>query len=520
MSNLSFSVDCRSKLPMLAFAAEFIAGREEIRVVCGNAVEVDNLGVIAGAWAGPFADRAIDRAITSIGTAIRLTDSGPVAVAGSASASPLYYGRKDKRLIISNSMALCLAFGEDAVLDAYPFYPQDLATFALGSHRYRPSVPTRNGTLSVYYGSMMIGSDLNLQPAEITPPPEFPDFQTYRTYLVDQTRWILANAADSTRAVRYHPTVALSAGYDSPAAAVIARDAGCTIGFTFGQPVDRPDAKEDSGATIGRMMGLKVEEYDTFAYRDRLDCPEIEFIASSFGGGQVYLSVAQDALIHRVVLSGFGGDRIWSMAYGQNGPPHFPFYIGGYSQVELYLRAPAFDLSIPVIGSKNSDDIGGISRSRTMTPWAVGGAYDRPIPRRIVEEAGIPRGSFADRKRRITPDYDNLSRRTADLKRFLSPTSQAAFDRWFDTVRPLNRFSAFVHRVLVETVGRIVWSGKLIRALRHLGITWPPAPAKIIHLKVPMRRNAFVFNWAMKEQVRRYQTILNTTASNEVACSR
>jgi hypothetical protein len=29
-----------------------------------------------------------------------------------------------------------------------------------------------------------------------------------------------------------------------------------------------------------------------------------------------------------------------------------------------------------------------------MRPWRVGGAYDRPIARRILEEAGIPRGTF------------------------------------------------------------------------------------------------------------------------------
>lgn len=517
MMRPSLLVDRRARLPALAFAAELVAGGEKIRVVCGQAVEVDDRGVIAGAWAGPFASRAIDRAATSIGTALRLTDDGPMAVAGTASASPLFCGRNGERLIVSNSMALCLALGEDAVLDTYPFYPQDLATFVLGSHRYRPSVPTRNGTLSVYYGSMMIGPDLDLRPANVTPAPEFPDFRTYRAHLVEETGAVLANAADPARRVRYQPTVTLSAGYDSPAAAVIARDAGCATGITFGQPVDRPDATEDSGAAIGQMMGLKVEEYDTYAYRDRTDHPEIEFIAATFGGGQVYLAAAREALVGRVVTSGFGGDRVWSMAYGEKEPPHFPFYVGGYSQVELYLRAPAFDLSIPLIGARSAMDIGRISRSKPMAPWSIGGTYDRPIPRRIIEDAGIPRGSFADRKRRITPDYDNLSRRAADLDRFLSPASRAAFDRWFDAVRPINRLSAFRQRVLVEAVGRILWSGKLIRALRRIGVSWPPAPARLIHLKVPMRRNAFVFNWATAVQVRRYRAMLDGDVDAEDA---
>ena len=33
-----------------------------------------------------------------------------------------------------------------------------------------------------------------------------------------------------------------------------------------------------------------------------------------------------------------------------------------------------------------------------MRPWSVGGGYDRPIPRRIAEEAGVPRQHFGQRK--------------------------------------------------------------------------------------------------------------------------
>lgn len=39
-----------------------------------------------------------------------------------------------------------------------------------------------------------------------------------------------------------------------------------------------------------------------------------------------------------------------------------------------------------------------MSMSAEMTPWSVGGHYDRPIARRIIEEAGVERGQFANRK--------------------------------------------------------------------------------------------------------------------------
>jgi hypothetical protein len=40
-----------------------------------------------------------------------------------------------------------------------------------------------------------------------------------------------------------------------------------------------------------------------------------------------------------------------------------------------------------------------------MRPWRVGGHYDRPIPRRLVEEAGVPRRSYAKEKRAISQPF-------------------------------------------------------------------------------------------------------------------
>jgi hypothetical protein len=33
-----------------------------------------------------------------------------------------------------------------------------------------------------------------------------------------------------------------------------------------------------------------------------------------------------------------------------------------------------------------------------MRPWSIGGNYDRPVPRRIAEEAGVPRQLFGQLK--------------------------------------------------------------------------------------------------------------------------
>src|SRR2546427_8786426 len=42
-------------------------------------------------------------------------------------------------------------------------------------------------------------------------------------------------------------------------------------------------------------------------------------------------------------------------------------------------------------------------------PWRLGSDYDRPIPRRILEEAGIPRRLFGNRKKAVVRSEEHTS---------------------------------------------------------------------------------------------------------------
>jgi hypothetical protein len=65
---------------------------------------------------------------------------------------------------------------------------------------------------------------------------------------------------------------------------------------------------------------------------------------------------------------------------------------------ELRLVAGFIQLPLPFIGARNKPDIVRITESSEMDPWRLGNAYDRPIPRRIAEEAGVPRHLFGQSK--------------------------------------------------------------------------------------------------------------------------
>mgnify|MGYP003408922933 CR=1 FL=1 len=48
-----------------------------------------------------------------------------------------------------------------------------------------------------------------------------------------------------------------------------------------------------------------------------------------------------------------------------------------------------------------------VSRSDEMKPWQLGNDYDRPIPRRLLEERGVPRDAFGFGKKAVAQDYES-----------------------------------------------------------------------------------------------------------------
>ncbi|MEI6727291.1 MAG: hypothetical protein WCN81_13850, partial [Actinomycetes bacterium] len=57
----------------------------------------------------------------------------------------------------------------------------------------------------------------------------------------------------------------------------------------------------------------------------------------------------------------------------------------------------------PYLGGRAAESITAISRASEMDPFSVGGTYDRPIPRRIGEEAGLARSDFGQEKAATAP---------------------------------------------------------------------------------------------------------------------
>jgi hypothetical protein len=217
------------------------------------------------------------------------------------------------------------------------------------------------------------------------------------------TRLEGALASAVANAASYPMVIALSRGYDSPAVATIAARHGCREALTFreSRPPRFASDPNDSGEEIGRRLGMAVELFDRTAYMRRDDLPEAEFVATGYTGEEVPYVDRQDALRHRMMLTGGLGGWMWL----KRAQPHVNLERKDFSAcsvTEFRLRLDMIDLPLSMFGMTEVASVNAISLSPEMRPWSVRGNYDKPIPRRILEQAGFARGSFATTKRAST----------------------------------------------------------------------------------------------------------------------
>jgi hypothetical protein len=132
--------------------------------------------------------------------------------------------------------------------------------------------------------------------------------------------------------------------------------------------------------------------------------PEVPFLtADGYAEDRFFLS-AEPHLRGKVMLTGFHGDKIWGKSpYGRDSlTPHPEIKRGdcsGLTMTEFRLSAGFIHCAVPFWGARQIHDVVAISRRADMKPWDVPGDYSRPICRRIVETAGVPREAFGVKKK-------------------------------------------------------------------------------------------------------------------------
>jgi hypothetical protein len=204
---------------------------------------------------------------------------------------------------------------------------------------------------------------------------------------------LAANAGSPSRTHPFKLLCSISKGYDSPAVAVLAAEAAELETFTFDR--DR-EGRDDSGAPIAASLGLPCHVVDRDAWRTT-HLPEVPFIAGAASVGDMGFKSAESLLRGTVLLNGANGVPVWK----RDSKPAPDIEVGDGNLLgltEYRLWTGFLSCSVPSWGIRHLRDIVDISNSAEMKPWDIGGSYNKPIPRRILEEAGIDRTRFATGK--------------------------------------------------------------------------------------------------------------------------
>jgi hypothetical protein len=386
-------------LPALSWLFRY--GVDGAVLTCGRGVEAWSDGFFEGAWAGDLSQHDFHRVPDVFGSGARRTDDGWMLVPPSHVLEPIYLLKASNGWwLASNSLAFLLS-AADAHLHFR--WPRTLIGFmqimnGIAHSPYRAS--TSQGDLSLlYHHNALLGSELQIRPKPSS--PSFASFQDYRKYLADIMAATAANAAHSARRNCYRLLTTVSSGYDSSACAAVARTAGCGEGLTFQQS---REGETDDGSKTGAHIGLKMIalQHALFSETDNHDTTVAsEFFATGMQGEDIIFATAREWLRERLLVTGFHGDTIWGLS-GKLNPTLKKMDLAGTGLGEFRLRENFIHLPLPYVGALRHADVQAISISPEMRPFMIGGDYDRPIPRRIVEEAGVPRGLFGQSKEAIS----------------------------------------------------------------------------------------------------------------------
>ena len=477
--------------PKLAWVAIFADGQQTIEVYHGPMVEASADGCVEAVWAGDFGEGNFDQTDLVFGSGIRVRDDRVIFVSSATGVDRLWYGNYAGRWHVSNSLPALLACARIGLCEDYPHYTRDIETIErLGLKRYVRWLPTTAGDVHVRYFTNLCydGHGLSdLEKPDLTPPLK--TFAEYRNFLFATAEQLAANLHDPRRRHTIVPLVGISSGYDSPAAAVVARHAGCRHAVTI---VNANSLWRgcDSGEAIAARLGMSCRCYrhERTAYHRE----ETIWAAAGRSGGRnlVLFDYPQPLCLF---FNGSYGDKIWDRRHHDFSEP-----VGDTDSLlcEFRLIQGVFQTVVPWWGIRRAQEIHAIGSAPEMAPWTLGNGYDRPIARRLVEEAGIPRTMFGMRKKDTS---SNVS--------FFWPQSPAAKEMFARYLR------AREQRVpSAPTIGLLARLAHL-ESLVRLNVTRRlPFDLRLREL-LRLRSQSLLFQWGNEELKQRYQQGLRTVAA-------
>ena len=407
----------KDKLPPLAWLVRIKKNNKLIEVFHGKMVECKHNFFVAGVWNGDFNKGDFVNAsfscctggiISGDGNEKRITFSTPNHLKDA-----LFSIMESDTLLISNSPAFLLSFSKNNFDINYYNYEIDFNSLCFGVRRYIKKTVLRNGkTMRIHRCcNLHVNPYLSCKEEIRYSKPLIETYSYYLNFINTTLSEIKKNANDKERMINYKFVATISKGYDATCASVLALKNGCDTVLTFNSP---ERYKEDSGEDIAKLLGFKkIICGNGSDYLNNSDLWEAESASNGDVGSLVAFNTFENYYKNSILVMGLEGDCIWNIhEEGNNELDLLHLSLSANYNPEHYLRTNTIQLNVPLIGGDNWPSISVISNSQEMKPFSVGGNYDRPIPRRVVEEAGIPRNLFGVSKRGagFSMHFDTLKR--------------------------------------------------------------------------------------------------------------
>jgi hypothetical protein len=381
-------------LPALGWIVSANMDDGTYRLWHGQRLETAPDWAVEGVWDAPFPEGGFDQTAQCYGSGVRTRDASLVLVSPGTTTERIFYVVEGRTVHGSNSLPLLMARTGTRLLEDVHDYSARSATSPADPDEPAtlPADPIPIHMLAHHNLSVTIGAEPPRRAAKPGNAP-FETFEDYERFLHRTADSIAANAHAPERQHQIRLLTTISSGYDSPAAAVMARRMGCTQAVTIAEARSL-FPRSDSGADVARQLGLECE---TYSRKSRGSDAEILFWAGLGHPQDEHFGVFDYPEPVCLLFTGQYGGGIW----GLGAKFHSPFVHADWSGLgfrEYRLHRSVIHCPVPFWGADRADDVRRISRSDVMKPWVCGGEYDRPVPRRLVEEAGVSREAFGVRK--------------------------------------------------------------------------------------------------------------------------
>jgi hypothetical protein len=384
---------------------------ETVSVHHGLFVEVRDHFFIEGVWNGPFDKGNFGSTDCVFGTGAVLRNRSVLFVSSASTTDYLYYHQAAELVVVSNSLPLLLSYTGDSLDPHFTGYPVINDSIIAGINEYIRDIPTLKGSVKrLMYRNLEVSAG-RVNETEKDMSPNFACYNDYYAYLAGNYQLIVDNIRDSSRKFPVQIFSTQSKGYDSTALNAIAAKFGIDNVFTITKGKspkhfatrDKDTQIDDDGTAVCNALGLNFVPIDRRSFTREFDQEYLYYAALHYNQDANFNEIMGYVSDVSVILTGTLGEMWYTAQCCKDRPGYINADLkrwdhGGHGLSEIRLVVGFIHLPLGYIGARRREDIFRITESPEMGPWRLENSYDRPIPRRIAEEAGVPRDLFGQVK--------------------------------------------------------------------------------------------------------------------------